>query len=309
MSRSNTMSRTITTLRKASRIESLKEAMKILVRDKQGLAGLIIVSAYVIVAILAVIGAFPPIGGQNPAAAYAPPSLKDFPWLLFGKDFLGRPLLLVTLYGTPYILEVAVLAAIISLVIGLVLGLIAGYVGGVVDTFLNFIFNVVLSIPSIPLYLILALAFHSSNPIVVAGILTVIGWAGLARSIRAFVLSLKERNFVMMARIFGFSPLKLMFSEILPMMAPYIFMNFLFGMLGGIYGLVGLYFLGILPLNANNWGVQLNLALSIGGAVFTPRGNWAVILPITAIIVLQTGLIFLASASDTIFNPALRGGK
>lgn len=305
----STVSSTLKTLRKISRFESLKEALITLYRDKYGFAGLIIVLFYVIIALLAVAGAFPPIPSANPSAAYLLPSFKDFPWYIFGTDFLGRPLLLITLYGTPYILEVAFLAAIFQLIIGLVLGLLAGYFGGIIDTILNFIFNVILAIPTIPLYLILALSFHTDNPIVVAGILIVVGWAGFSRSVRAFVLSLRERQFVTIAKILGFNPIKIIFGEILPLMAPYIFMNFLFGMLGAIYGLVGLYYLGVLPLNANNWGVQLNLALSIGGAVFTPRGNLAVILPIVAIILLQTGLIFLASASDKIFNPALRGGK
>jgi peptide/nickel transport system permease protein len=284
--------------------------LKVLKRNKLAFTSFIILLAYIVVALIAVTDLLPPLPPENTNMIYSPPSLKlyhGFPWYILGTDFTGRPLLLELFYGTPSILLVAFIAALITVGVGLIVGLIAGYLGGIVDTIISAILDVVLVIPGIVLIIILAAIIHTTNPFIIAGILSITSWAGLARAIRSQVLSLKERDFIAVAKVTGFSRWKIMYSELTPLMAPYIFINLLLGMVGAIYALVGLYFIGILPLSIYNWGVQLNNAISIGGAIYTSKGEYALWAPIIAIVLFQISLINLTSVTDQLFNPALRG--
>ena len=89
-------------------------------------------------------------------------------------------------------------------------------------------------------------------------------------------------------------------------MAPFIAMNMLIAVTGAVYAQVGLFFLGVLPFEANNWGVMLNLAVFGGGALTTTSALPYLMAPLLAILLLTLGIVLVVDAMDEIFNPRLR---
>lgn len=275
------------------------------------LFSLIVLSFCIIASILVIVGIIPPLppakGGWE--YIYQSPSLKDFPWYILGTDFTGRPLFLAIIRGIPHTLAIAFLSAIITVIVGVVLGLLSGYLGGIVDEIILTIVNVAINIPTYLLSLILVTILPvelKTNVFVLAGILSITAWAGLARSIRAQTLSLKRREFIDVAKTLGFSPLKIMFDEVLRLMVPFIAMSLILSMVGAIYGYTGLAFLGLMPISSENWGVQIYMAIRAGGALFSDRAIIALWSPIITIILLQYALINMAKFTEELFNPAFR---
>jgi peptide/nickel transport system permease protein len=155
----------------------------------------------------------------------APPSAAH--WL--GTDELGRDLLLRLLHGGRVSLSVGFIAAIASAVIGSVLGLVSGYFGGRVDAVIMRFADGVISLPLLPLLIVLAAIdpgklglpesisgseSFSLQRIVV--IIALVGWPTVARLVRAATLSLRQREFVLVAQAQGFGSARIMFRHILP---------------------------------------------------------------------------------------------
>lgn len=149
--------------------------------------------------------------------AYAPPA-----WLqggsierIFGADQLGRDLLSRIMYGARISLIVGLGAVVTTAILGTAVGLIAGYFGGRVDNVISTIIDIKLSIPPILFLLLLALVIgRSVTGIIIA--LTVLGWTTYARMVRGQVMTVKERDFVALAKVAGSSPWRIMVIHILP---------------------------------------------------------------------------------------------
>jgi len=293
-----------------TRFIALKVFLRALKRRKIAAVGFGIFMLYVIAAILVVTGVVPPtppskVGWEN---MYLPPSLKDFPWYILGTDYAGRPVFLLVVRGIPDSLVVALIAAAINVGVGIAIGLTAGYVGGVVDGALSTLIDVALNIPSSLLMLILAATLPADlkrNYFVVGAIISITAWAGLARSVRAQVLSLKAREFVTVARALGFGTSWIVFREIMPLLGPYIFRTTLNAMISAIGSYNGLAFLGFLPLRPENWGLQMSMAVQ-SGALYTGRGIYSWLAPIIALMGLQISLNYMARLGEDLFSPALR---
>jgi len=202
---------------------------------------------------------------------------------------------------------VGVLAAFITLGIGLVVGMTAGYVGGIVDSALMTMADIVLTIPGFPLLLVLASTVFKKamDPFSLALVLSIAAWAGLSRSIRSQVLSLKEREFIEAAKCLGLSRLHIIFKEVLPNLAPYIVTILILQVTRAIYSEVALYTLGVAPYNTTNWGVMLNNAIQQSGAIYSTRRS-NLLAPAFFIVLLQLGLITLAGGLDEVLNPRIR---
>jgi len=288
---------------------------KILWRKKKAFVGfMILLIIYVIPAILAVAGLIPKLppsksGWEN---MYSPPSLKDFPWYIFGTDFTGRPLLLCIIWGIPSALAIAFLAGLFSVGIGLIIGLSAGYVGGLWDYVASIIIDVALSIPSMFLALIFAAVLPTElkrNPFIIAAILSITAWAQLARSARSQVLSLKKREAILVAKAMGFGTWKIIFDDIMRYLMPFIFMSLIMSTVSAIAGYFGIAFLGLFPIEVTNWSVQLNQAMTYLGALGLIRGGKAQIgfwLPTIMMILIQVALVNISEIIEELFNPALR---
>jgi peptide/nickel transport system permease protein len=272
----------------------------------QGKAGFGLTVFVVALALAAPLFPYPGPKWSNVALQFIPPTLKPSPWYILGTDYLGIPLLLDIIWGLRYFLEIGAIAGIIQVSIGTFLGLLAGYVGGFTDRALNFVFNLLLTIPTFALWLILAVIFRSGNPVILGFILGILSWAGLARSIRAAALSAKNRDYVEASRLLGLNSLSIIANDIMPAITPYIVMNFMLSIVGGFYGAMGLAFLGLIPYSNINWGAIMGNAFYQEAAIFSPTGT----IPVVILIVIQTiilmGFVYFANASVYVFDPKRR---
>ncbi|MBO0811878.1 MAG: ABC transporter permease [Microlunatus sp.] len=278
----------------------LSDLWRILRNDKGSLVGGVIVGIYCLLAI------FGPIfvkvsNDQNAANAYQPPS-----WVHpLGTDALGMGVMSQIIVGARPIMIVGVLAAILTIFVGVLLGLLSGYAGGITDSVIMRITDVFLTVPGLPLIIVLAAVIHTTNPFVLAAILSITAWAGLARAIRSQALSLRTSDFVEAARLQGVSMGNMVGRQLLPNVGPYVAIHFLLAITGAIYAEVGLFLLGIAPIAGTNWGIMINLAMS-QGALYTTDSAFYLFSPMAAIVILQVAFVFFSRALDSVFNPRLR---
>lgn len=278
----------------------LSDLWRILRNDKGSLIGGMIVALYCLVAI------FGPIlvkvgSAQDANNAYLAPSWKH----PLGTDALGQGVLSQIIVGARPIMIVGVLSAILTIFIGVLLGLLSGYAGGMTDAVIMRITDVFLTVPGLPLIVVLAAVIHTTNPFVLAGILSITAWAGLARAIRSQALSLRSSDFIEAARLQGVSLGNIIGRQLLPNVGPYVAIHFLLAITGAIYAEVGLFLLGIAPIAGTNWGIMINLAMS-QGALYTTDSAFYLFSPMAAIVILQVAFVFFSRALDSVFNPRLR---
>lgn len=223
----------------------------------------------------------------------------------FGTDPAGRDIFAQVIHATPPIIKMIFAGAIFATTVGTIVGTVAGYIGGTGDQILTGFTDVAMTIPGLPLVIVLAATLQPENPYVIGIILTINAWAGLARSIRSQVLTLRDESYVEASRIIGLPTGKIIRRDILPNIMPYVLVNFVQSAREVIFASVGLYFLGLLPFTTANWGVILNLAYT-NGALYTPGTAHWLILPMLAIVGLSFAFILMAQAMDRLFNPRLR---
>ncbi|GIH11708.1 peptide ABC transporter permease [Rhizocola hellebori] len=235
---------------------------------------------------------------------YAPISW-DHP---LSTDFEGVDVLALVITGTRGVLLVAVAAGLVTMLVGTAAGLYAGYRRGAADSVLMRIADFALTIPGFPLLIVLTTAMNFGAWWKMALVLGLIGWGGLARAVRSQTLSLRERGFIEAARGLGLPTRHIVTKELLPNVAPFIATNLLMAVTGYIYAQVGLYFLGVLPLDTSNWGVMLNAAVFQSGALISPDALPYLLAPLGAILLLTLGVVLIVDALEEIFNPRLREG-
>lgn len=238
----------------------------------------------------------------DPNQITRPPSAEH--WL--GTDDQGRDVIALVITGSRYVLTAALVTAVITVVLGTAIGLFSGFKRGRWDTVLMRLTDMKLTIPGLPLLLVLSTVWKFGSAITMGLVLGLLSWGGVARAVRSQTLSLRERGFIEAARGLGLSTNHIVGKELLPSMAPYIAMNMLIAVTGGVYSQVGLFFLGVLPYEANNWGQMLNTAVFRSGALTTPQGLGFLLGPLLAILLLTLGIVLVVDAMDEIFNPRLR---
>lgn len=214
------------------------------------ISGASIVLFFIIIAVFA-----PFIAPFNPAltnldAVFVSPNST----YLFGTDALGRDVFSRVVYGARISLFVGFIAVGISMIIGVVLGLISGYYGRIVDSIIMRFTDIMLCFPSF--FLILAvIAFLKPSIINVMVVIGVTGWMGVARLVRAEVMSVKNREYITAARLQGLSHIKIMFKHILPNVLSPVFVTATLGVASAILLESSLSFLGlgVLPPTPS-WG-------------------------------------------------------
>lgn len=245
-------------------IESpFKMVSKRFFKDKLAITGLVML-IFILILILIV-----PLFSKDPHAMdvvmkYKAPSSEH----IFGTDALGRDVFSRVLEGGRFSFFVGFAATIISVFLGTVFGLIAGYYGGVIDMIIMRVVDILMSIPTLPLLIILA-AFLSDldvNPkyriYITLGLLAFIFWTTYCRSIRGIVLLLREQEYMQATEALGFSTARKLFKHLLPNILPYVILYIATGLGSMMIFEASLSYLGL--------GVQPPYA-SLGNLLQTTR--------------------------------------
>ncbi len=188
---------------------------------------------------------------------------------LFGTDQLGRDLFTRILYGSRISLSIGLIGVFISFVLGLLIGGASGFFGGVIDEAIQRSIDLLRSIPTIPLWMSLSAALPRDWPIIriyfgITILLSVVSWTALARVVRGKLLSLREEDFVMAAKLTGSGEWRIITQHLLPSFASHIIVSITGSIPGMILGETSLSFLGLgLQPPAVSWGVLLRDAQQV----------------------------------------------
>jgi len=218
--------------------------------------GLAVAGVMVLLAVLSpLLASWDKMQSQDLGARLDPPDAAH--WM--GRDQLGRDMVARIVYGARVSMLVGVSVVAISAFFGVVIGSFAGYKGGWVDRIVSgFLFNVFLSFPGILLAIaMVAFLGPSLKNLIIA--LSVIGWVGYARLMRAQVLKVREYDFVQAARALGASDVRILTKHILPNSIQPLIVQASLGMAGAILAEAGLSFLGLgVPEPIPSWGKMID---------------------------------------------------
>jgi peptide/nickel transport system permease protein len=235
------------------------------------------------------------------APAMKPPSLQ-YP---FGTDRQGRNLLAVMVAGTPLTLRIGFIAGFLGVGIGSILGFVSAYYRGMVDTVIRGIADIGLTVPGLLVLIIIAVSIKEGLTVdQMAIIVASLAWLNPTRTIRAQVLSLRERGYVEVARLSGMSGPEIIVKELMPNLLPYLGATLVNAVSNAILASIGLEVLGLGPIESPTLGMTLywvnyNAALINGWW-------WWWLAPIVIILIVFLGLFFLTVGLDEIANPRLR---
>ncbi len=281
----------------------MKEFIRPILMNRKAFIGFILLSIFILMATIGPM--IVPLNlSSNFAERYKPPSFQH----PYGTDYFGIDIFQQMVHGARSVVGLSVLASFFAVIIGAIIGIARGYIGGFVSKFLDTIITIFLVIPSFPALLIMAAIFadRSLNMITVALIIAMWLWAPLAKQISAQVFSIKSREFIETSKMLNLGTFYILFKDIMPLLLPYIFINFITQLKGAMEFSVGLMFLGLAKFDPTHWGVMLNYALYQAGALYTPRGfHYPIIIMIHIVLLIYGGILF-AQGIEEIFNPKLR---
>ncbi len=194
---------------------------------------------------------------------------KPGTFFFLGADKYGRDIYTRLIYGARVSLSIGVVAIIATFLLGATIGGISGYVGGGTDTFIQRVIEVINSFPHLPLWLAFAAVLPSDwSPIqtyfAITIVLSLLSWTGLARVVRGKILSLREEDYAVAARLLGASHGRIIFRHLLPGFSSHIIVSLSLSVPGMILGETALSFLGLgLRPPVVSWGVMLQDCLNI----------------------------------------------
>jgi peptide/nickel transport system permease protein len=186
----------------------------------------------------------------------------------------------------------------------MIIGFTAGYRGGFLDESLNILTNVILTIPVLALLIVISAYIGVRGVLIESVFIGLTTWPWAARAIRAQTFSLRTRDFVDLARLSGRSTVKIIFTEIAPNMASYLFMTFILMFGGAILTAATLDFLGLGPTQGISLGTMMNLAVL--WSALTLGMWWWFVPPGIAITAIVGALYIMNVGLDEVFNPKLR---
>jgi oligopeptide transport system permease protein len=274
----------------------LGDAARRFARNKLALLGLAMVSILLLTAIFADFIAPYPYDAANPAKALQFPSREH--WM--GTDEVGRDVYSRIIYGTRISLTVGVGVMAMALLIGIPLGLLAGLAGGAVDYFIMRLVEVFTAVPALMLALLLLSVFGGGlfNVILALG---VVAWLDACRLLRAQLLSLRERDFVLAARMLGATSTRIAVRHLLPNAVAPLIVAATIGIPTAIFAEAGLSFLG-LGINdpIPSWGKM------VGNALSYMRVYWHLgVFPTLAIAITMLGFTFFGDGLRDAFDASM----
>ncbi len=231
-----------------------------------------------------------------------PPS-REF---IFGTDGQGRDLFAVAVAGTWLTIRIGLIAGVIGVVVGTIVGFSAAFYGGWFDWIVRLVVDVLLTVPGLLLLVVIASALGDVSIDVngMALIIALLAWLGPTRTIRSQVLSMRQNQYVMMARLNGMSGPGIIFRELIPNLLPYLGASLVGSTTGAIFASVGLAALGLGPQRDPTLGVTIYWVMTQNAFV---RGMWWwAAVPITVIVIIFIMLFFISAGLDELANPRVR---
>ena len=257
-----------------------------------------------ILLLMGFVAAFPGLVANHPPQAplykaNAGPSSSH----LLGTTQLGQDVFSQLVHGTRLTLIVTLVVSAIATFISMIIGVTAAYIGGVTDRVLTIVTDVFLILPVLPLLILLS-AYLSPSVTSLIIVLTVTSWAFQARQLRSQGLSLRNRDFLVAARVRGERPLYIILVEIVPTMTSLLAASFLALAVFEVGFAASLQFLGLGNSSELMWGTMLYNAQQ-AAALESGNALWA-LAPGAAVALMGAGFALLNYAFDEIGNPALR---
>lgn len=225
---------------------------------------------------------------------------------LLGTNALGQDIFWYLVFAIRNSLILGVTVSVSITIISTLVGLSAGYLGGWYERIIMLVIDTFITIPILPILMIIlsALAKTNTSFVVIGMVLVIFGWAWGARTVRSMALSLREREFVNMARFSGANSFSILMQELFPYVYAYIVVNFINTILFAINTEAALAVIGLSKIEVPTLGSILFWALNYN-ALLIGQLSWLVA-PIVATIVLFLGL-FLASTGYNEFSATRRG--
>jgi peptide/nickel transport system permease protein len=233
--------------------------------------------------------------------ALQPPSWE----LPFGSDRQGRDLFVTMIAGTPLTLRIGLIAGFIGVGVGTVLAFTAAYYGGWFDGLVRGIVDIGLTVPGLLVLIILAVTIRKGITVdQMALVVACLAWLYPTRTIRAQVLTLRERGYVQIARLSGMGGPEIIAKELLPNLLPYLAAALVNGVSNAILASVGLEVLGLGPIESPTIGMTIYWVLFNAALINGWWWWWAA--PITILAILFIGLFLISVGMDEVANPRLR---
>ncbi len=227
---------------------------------------------------------------------------RDYP---FGTDRQGRDLLAVMVAGTPLTLRIGFIAGFLGVGLGTVLAFIAAYYRGLLDTVIRGVADIGLTVPGLLVLIIIAVSIKGTLTVnQMAIVVASLAWLYPTRTIRAQVLSLRERGYVEVARLSGMNGPQIIFFELMPNLLPYLAATLVNAVSSAILASIGLEVLGLGPIDSPTLGMTLYW-VNFNAAMLNGWWWWWTA-PTVIIVTVFLGLFFLTVGLDEIANPRLR---
>src|SRR5215208_7659751 len=223
---------------------------------------------------------------------------------LFGTTDQGSDIFSQVVVGARRSLLLGAAAGALATGLAAILGITAAYMGGIVDEVVNFLTNVFLTIPAIPLLIVVSGYLKSRGMGTMILVLALVLWAFEARILRGQALSLKNRDFVLAAKAAGESTWRIVFGELIPNMISRIAAAFVLVFYVALLTDAGLEFLGLGDQSATSWGVTMYWAQTNSTVL---QGEWwPFFFPGAALAFTVLGLVLVLAGIDEVSNPRLR---
>ena len=286
-------------IRQPSRITLI---LRYLRRNKSLLIGLLVLLALVAFTVIGLLVVNTKQAYPLSVRTRQPPSLQ-YP---FGTDFFGRNLLAAMVVGMWQTAVIGVLAGGIGTLIGVVLGFIAAYFGGITDTIIKGACQILTPIPVFLIQVVIAgsLDKRSVTIYTMALIVVLLAWMGPTLIIRSQVLTMKERQFVSVAKLSGVGDFGIIFKEILPNLLPFIAAAFVSQVFAAVFASFYLAVVGLGPLREPLLG-NIVWAAQGQGAFFNGWWWWPMA-PAIAMVLILGSLALIIMGLDEVANPRVR---
>jgi peptide/nickel transport system permease protein len=284
----------------SGRMRSAKRVGRWISTNRMLVAGICVIS---FVILFGVIGSNFVTRAQADVGAGRPSRPPDFQHLL-GTDQQGRDVLANLIFGTPSTLKIGLIAGFVGVAIGSLLGLAAGYWGGAPDSLIRVGIDVFLTIPNLMILIVIASMLSGVTVEQMGLIIALWAWMWPARTVRAQVLTMRERSYIHVARLNGMGSLNILLRELMPNLMPFLAASLVGTIAAAILASIGLSALGLGPQNEPSLGLTLYWAIFYGALI--RQLWWWFLPPILITVVLFIGLFMTTAGLDRIANPRLR---